>query len=540
MPRRKIPKKAELIQLQKLYKTDEKIAERLGNVSPQLVAYWRRKKNIPKHSFAKFSVDEIRELWERFGDDYRCGLELGISKAAFYNWRRKYGLKEKPAFLKLEQLELKLGGPQAGRRKISGNDNLTIAQKILANCAGVDNVETGQMIEVEPDLAVIPELAEQIIDSFGQKGLNYVWNPNRIVISLNGLQFSSENQGEINKKIRDFSRRQNLKYFYETGEGCTHQLAVEKGNILPGQLAVGFGPQTASYGCIGALGIDIDKTKMSNIWATGKVELKVPQTVRITVNGRTPKAVSARDIVLFAAKNLEGETDGNRVIEFYGTAVSQMSLSERFTLTNMSSQLGAVAALVPYDNITRRYISRRTNMPYRPALADRNVIYSETYELNIENLTPQISQLGFNDEKSIAPVADREGVPVNLVIIGSDTNARFEDLRVAADIIKGRKINPDVRMFVYPGSRAIYLEALKRGLIRAFIEAGVNVMCPGPVPDLTKADGIISSGETCLATTGYNFDANIKQDVKIFQASPATAVAAALTGVITDPTGYIK
>ncbi len=540
MLRRKIPKKAELIQLQKLYKTDEKIAERLGNVTPQLVAYWRRKKNIPKHSFAKFSADEIRELWERFGDDYRCGLELGISKAAFYNWRRKYGYKEKPAFLKLEQLELNLGGPQSGRKKISRNDNLTIVQKILAHCAGVERAEVNQPIEVEPDLTVLPESAEQIIDSFGQMGLNYVWNPNRIVISLNGLLSSTRNQGEINKIIRDFSRRQNLKYFYEKGEGCCHQLVVEKGNILPGQLAVGSGSQTASYGCIGALGLDIDKTKMADIWATGKIELKVPQAVKITINGRIPKGVYARDIVLFAAKNLEGEATGGGVIEFYGMAISQMSLSERFTLTNMSSQLGAAAAVVPYDTITRRYILRRTNMPYRPALADRNADYSENYELNIERLAPQISLLGSSNEKAIVPVAEREGVPINQVIIGSDTNGRFEDLRVAADIIKGKKINADVRMFIYPGSRAIYLEALKRGLIRAFIEAGANVMCPGSIPDFVKTNGMLASGETCLATTGYDFDENIKEDVKIFQASPATAVATALTGVITDPTGYIK
>ncbi|MCP4706320.1 MAG: hypothetical protein GY865_17115 [candidate division Zixibacteria bacterium] len=543
MPRRKIPKKAELIQLQKLYKTDEKIAERLGNVSPQLVAYWRRKKNIPKHSFAKFSVDEIRELWERFGDDYRCGLELGISKAAFYNWRRKYGLKEKPAFLKLEQLELKLGGPQSGLKKISGNDNQTIAQKILANCAGLDKVEIDRSIEIEPDLTVLPKNADQIIESFSQMGLNYVWNPNRIVISLNGIQASLGDFADTNKLIRDFSHRQNLKYFYETGEGCCHQLVVEKGNILPGQLAVCAGLHTASYGCLGALGFDIDKTEMANIWATGKLALKVPKTIKITINGPVPKGVYARDIVLFAAQKLESENKGqnkNSVIEFYGNAVSQMSLSERFTLTNMSSLLGSVTAIVPYDNITRRYISKRTNMPYRPALADQNAIYSESYELNIDKLTPQLSQLGSKNEKIMTSVTEKEGIPVNQVIIGSDTNGRFEDLRVAADIIKGKKINPDVRMYVYPSSRAIYLEALKRGLVRAFMEAGVNVMCPGPVPDMDQTIGSLASGETCLATTGYDFEKDIKPNVTIFQASPATAVATALTGVITNPTGYIK
>ncbi len=543
MPRRKIPKKAELIQLQKLYKTDEKIAERLGNVSPQLVAYWRRKKNIPKHLFAKFSADDVRDLWERFGDDYRCGLELGISKAAFYNWRRKYGFKEKPAFLKLEQLELNLGGPENGRRKTDRSVTQTITQKIFAGAFGTEKVEAGQSIIVEPDLVMLSVGTEQVIDLFGKSGLNYVWNPNRVIIALNDFsKVNGESVGAIQKKIRDFSRRQNLKYLYEAGEGCGYQLVIEKGNILPGQLAFGVSSHISACGCIGALGLETNHENMAGIWAVGKYELKVPRTVRIIINGHFPRGVFARDAILFISKKLVAEEICGCIIEFYGTTISVMSISERFTLTSLASHLGAVSAIVPYDSITRRYFAQLTNMPYRPALADKNADYARNYEFNIDNtITPQILCSGNSDSPEIVAVAEKEGISLNQVIIGSETNGRFDDLRVVAEIIKGRKIHPDIRMMVYPGSRSIYLEALKRGIIRAMIEAGANVMCPGSIPDLISSNGYLAAGEVCLATTGYSpIEIANNRHIKIYQASPATAAASALKGVITDPTDYLK
>jgi len=540
MPRKKIPTKAELIQLQKLYKTDEKIAERLGNVTPQLVAYWRRKKNVPKYSFAKFSSEEIRELWERFGDDYRCGLELGISKAAFYNWRRRYGFKEKPAFLKLEQLELNLGpsGGVPGRKKYTGCQ--TISQKILADSSGLEQIEVGQTVEVEPDLAMSNDNAGEVLKIFSESGLNYVWNPNRIVIPLD-YQSLPDNcrAAEVHQSIRDFIRKQNIKYFYEVGEGNCHQIIVEKAHILPGQLAFGTHEYSTSCGCLGAFGRGISIEEMATVWATGKLTMPVPATLKIIINGRMPKGICAKDVILFVAQKLGCNTAADKAVEFYGTAVSQMSISERFTLTSQARDLGARAALVPFDSITRRYLMRRTNMPYRPALADRDAVYEASYEFNIDQLVPQIACPDAVD--NIVPVAEREGIPVDQVVLGTDSNGRFDDLRVAADIIKGKKVNPRVRFLIYPSSRSIYLEALKKGLIRAFIEAGAVVMSPGSNFCNGNHIGGLASGEKCAATFNSNSEGPKGADgAELFLVSPATAAATAIKGAITDPSRYIK
>ncbi len=540
MPRGKIPTKAELIQLQKLYKTDEKIAERLGGVTPQLVAYWRRKKNIARHAFPKFPEIEIREIWERFGDDYRAGLELGISKAAFYNWRRKYNIKEKPAFLKLEQLELNLGGPTRipGKRVHYGCQ--TAVQKILSERAGLKQAEVGEIIRVEPDLTVVHDDAVKVIERFHDTGLNYVWNPNRIIVSLDhSAPATNEESAAAHKSVRDFARRQNLKNFYDIAEGSAHLLAMENGHILPGQLALGTDPFVASYGCIGSFAAGVTLSEMSNIWATGQLEMAVPATIKVIINGRIAAAVSAKDIALFIHKNLKEGTVSGKAIEFNGAAVSQMPIAERFTLCNFAVAMGARAALCPFDGNTRRYFLGRTHMPYRPALADKDAVYQETFEFNIDHIGPQIA-LPSNGRR-ITGVAEVEGLPVHQVILGSCGNARIEDLRIAADILKGKKIHSEVRMIIYPASRSVYLEALKKGFMRALVEAGALVMNPGCGPCPAGLQNNLASGERCLTTAPLRFDDLLDPATsEIYLVSSATAAVSALKGVISDPSGYIK
>lgn len=540
MPRRKIPTKSELIQLQKLYKTDEKIAERLGNVSPQLVAYWRRKKNIPKHSFPKFSRQDIKDLWERYGDDYRCGLELGISKAAFYNWRRKYALKDKPAFLKLEQLELDLGGPGKTTVRRHNHGHQTIVQKILAERAQEEKVEVRQTIEVEPDLAMSHDNTGEVIEQFQNMGLSYIWNPNRVVIVLDhNTTAASDDMAETHKIVRDFVKRQNIKYFYDLYEGACHQVVVEKGHILPGQLAVGTDRRTTSYGCIDSFAIGIDPSEMASLWANGKIPLEVPPTIKIIVNGKIPRGVYARDIILFVARMLAPKVAEARAVEFYGSTISQMSVSERFTITNLAAELGARAAVCSFDSITRRFLAGRTKMPYRPAIADRDADYEATYEFNIDHLVPQIGLPSGNN--SVDDVAQIAGLSLNQVVIGSCANGRFEDLRIAADILKDKQVHADVRLLIYPGSRSIYLEALKKGLIRVFVEAGAMVLGPGCGSCMGSAKHMLASGERCLATTiNDNSDQPESGGAEIYQASPATAAISAVRGVITDPTAFVK
>jgi homoaconitase/3-isopropylmalate dehydratase large subunit len=535
MPRRKIPTKAELIQLQKLYKTDEKIAERLGNVSPQLVAYWRRKKNIPKHSFPKFSEPEVRELWERYGDDYRCGLELGLSKAAFYNWRRRYGIKQKPAFLKLEQLELDLGAPskKPGRKHLFGQQ--TIIQKMLMSSAGREDIVPGDVIAFEPDLVMAHVNAVEVIAAFKNNGHSHVWNAGRIAISMDWRSRPPENNhAGYQKTIRDFVRVQNIRHFFDFREGVCHQVILEKGLVLPGQMALGTDTLTTVYGAIGACGLKIDIAAMAAVWANGSYSVTVPETIKIIINGKMPHGVGARDVAMFIVRKLAASGAKGKAVEFYGSAVTQMTISDRVALSTIAAEIGAVTTICPFDTVTRRYFVNRTHMPFRPALSDKDAVYDESYELNIDQIRPQIS--GPYPETVVRSVGEVGQVPVHHVIIGSITTGRFDDLRVAADIIKGHQVHRDTQLYIFPGSRSIYLEAVKKGLIRAFLEAGAIVMNPGSAGEFFLNQIRPSSGEVCLTTSGQSdFDLNIIKGSAVYSVSPATAALSAVKGVISDP-----
>lgn len=536
--RRKAPTKTELLQLQKLYKTDEKIGERLGGVPAYLVAYWRRKKNIPKHSLPKFSEIEVRNLWEHYGDDEKAGLELGLSKAAFYNWRRRYGIREKPAFLKLEQLELEFPGSRVTAHAGNLYGKQTMAQKIITRVLRKerDHVEVGEELVVEPDVAVSQDDTSQIISSFKQAGVEYVWNPNKIIIAFDGHHTCRTGELTV-QAVADFLKRQRIKNVYDLREGLGHQAIVEKGHILPGQLTVGTNAETAAFGCMAALSATINSDAMTALWSSGKYKLKVPQTIKLSITGRRGRAISAKDILLAVVKKLSRIGANDRIIEYGGSLMSQMTMSERFTLSTLSVDLGAQAAICPYDAATRRYLTGRNVSGYKPVIPDKNAEYAEMYQISIDQLTPQVDCPG--KEVTIKPAGELEGTPVQLIILGSLSNGRFDDLRVAADLLKGKQVHPDCRLIIVPASRSVYLEALKKGLIRVFVEAGAIVLGTG---SLTAASlPALSPGEKCLATTGSAFRSEFGgAEAPIYLCSPATAAASALNAAITDPVRFMR
>ncbi|MDD3731042.1 MAG: aconitase family protein [candidate division Zixibacteria bacterium] len=538
-PRKKIPTKIELLQLQKLYKTDEKIGERLGGVPAYLIAYWRRKKNIPKYSLPKFSEREILNLWERFGDDEKCGLELGISKAAFYNWRRRYGIKEKPAFLKLEQLELDFPNSKANVVTGSLYGKQDITRKIISPAVGGGKVEVGQTVEIEPDLVMVRNNAGKIINDFRSSGSEFVWNPNKIVIHIDSFTRPSGDPGSrlSHKEVRDFVKRQGIRNFFDIREGNAFQVIIEKGLVMPGQFLVGNDRLTVSLGSLDVLAVFINDEEMSSIWTSGKFPFQVPSTVRVNITGRRTRGVFTRDIALSIVRQLQNSNLSGKVLEYGGPSLSQMSISERFTLSVISQELGVRAAICPYDSTTRRYLTGRIGGNLKPIMPDKDADYHEVYQVSVEQLTPQVSC----PDGNIKPVSELEGLPVNQVILGSHTNGRFDDLRVGADILKGKKINPDCRMLVYPVSRKVYLEALKKGLIRVYVEAGAMVMNPASESCLQMHMGGLSTGERCLATFQVPIEQGIMpQAAEVFYVSPATAAASALNAALTDPTRYVK
>lgn len=537
-PRRKVPTKAELIQLQKLYKTDERIGERLGGVPAYLVAYWRRKKNVPRHSLPKFSESEIRNLWERYGDDDRCGLELGISKAAFYNWRRRYGLREKPPFLKLEQLELNFPGIKTLSRTALLYGKQTISQKILARAAGKKKVEAGELIVVEPDMVTSHDDTGEIVKLFREIGVEYVWNPNKIVVSLS--RCGGDGTGSLaaaHKSIREFVKRQGVRYFYDVQGGACHQIVIEQGDILPGQLGLGTGRHTTSYGAVGAFATGIEQREMAAIWASGEIWLNVPKTLRIDISGRRPRGLYAADIALSIIKQLGTRGATYKAIEYYGPIVTQMGISERTTLAGLSVEMGAKAAIFPYESITRRYLTGRTTTNYTAVMADKDAEYEDIFQINIDRLTPQVAGPGCFDR--IRAAAELEGLTINQVIIGTGSSGRYDDLRVAADIIKGKQIHDDCRLLIVPASRSVYLEALKKGLIRVFVEAGAIILNPGCRVHPHDDQGLLAQGERCLVTASGEHPEGVDSNKReVYICSAATAAASALNAAVTDPTRY--
>lgn len=539
MSPRRIPTKAELLRLQKLYRTDKRIAEALGGgVTEHLVAYWRRKKGVTKYNFPKFSEKDIQEVWDRFGDDFHAGMELGISKAAFYNWRRRYKITKKPEALKLEQLSLELfTQDKRGRAKL-GSGRQTIIQKILARFINEKEVATGREIELEPDLLLSCLNSSKVIDAFKGKDISYVWNPNRIIVTLNcesGENGACEYAADDYKAARDFVAFQKINTFFDIGFGSPYQVLVEQGLVLPGQLALGSGPQIMALGAVGAAGMEISDEAMVEIWMNGKYTLSVPETIRININGRFPKALFARDVAHHVIAHARSNGVAGKVVEFYGSTIEQMSISERLTLCSLMRRSGAVSAICPYDATTRRFTNPRARKPFTPILSDRNAVYASEYTLNANTMKP-ISVLSSNDGTNV-PVEDIAGIPVQMIYLGGMINGRFEDLKIAAEILKGKKISPHVRVCIQPASNAVFLEATKKGLTRVFIENGAIILNPG-FPFGLSIQSFLAEDETGLSTEyGYAMKA---PRGKLYYVSAATAAASAINGQITNPADFIR
>ncbi|MFQ6032952.1 MAG: aconitase/3-isopropylmalate dehydratase large subunit family protein, partial [Candidatus Zixiibacteriota bacterium] len=284
-------------------------------------------------------------------------------------------------------------------------------------------------------------------------------------------------------------------------------------------------------GCLGAFATGIGATEMAAVWATGKLWFRVPETIKITINGSFPAGVYAKDLILFIVGKLTAEGANYKSVEFYGDTVRKMSISERFTLANLSMEMGAKSAIVPFDKVTEKYLAGVTDNRYQPVYADEGSVYEEEYEFDVGCLRPQVACPHKVD--NVKPIDEVLGVKIQQALLGSCTNGRLDDLEIAAKILQGKRIHSDVRMLIFPGSRDIYLEALKKGYIKIFLEAGSVVMNPGCGPCLGAHEGILADGERCIATTNRNFRGRMgSSEAEVYLASPATVAASALKGKI--------
>lgn len=528
----KIPKKKELLELQKKYRTDKKIGEVYG-VPARLVAYWRSKKKIGAFSMPKYSRERVLDLWERYGDDRLAGQELGITGPGFRRWRKMYGITQKPDALKMEQLELGLdtGVPAKSSRKE------TFVRKIVARAGNLKTVEIGQEIEITPDITFAVDNAGSAIDKFHQNGNRSIWDNSRVIIVLNHIPMvRSDSHAEKQKAIRDFVKQQSISNFYDIGYGISHQVIFEEGLILPGQLGFSTDFFAASPGCLGAYCVKVDSDSMASIWAEGRLKFRVPRSLKVTINGHLSRGVSTSDAFFKLTRDISKYTDENIAVEFHGPAVSSMSISQRFNLVNLALECGASSAVVPYDDVTARYIRKVTKAKYKPIKPDIDAEYDYEIDTDITYLTPHV--ICPNSFRHVHPIEEVTGKRIDHVVVGGFTHGCLDDLEIAAGILRGRRISRNTRMLIIPGSRKTYIEAIDKGYIRTFIESGGVILSPSYASCMGASQGMIAKGERGLATSRGGIQ-DSENHGEIYIASPATAAASALNGVITDPRKYL-
>jgi 3-isopropylmalate/(R)-2-methylmalate dehydratase large subunit len=412
---------------------------------------------------------------------------------------------------------------------------MTLAQKILALKAGKPSVQTGEIVEVEPDGVMSHDNAALVIRQFQEIGIPRVWNPDKIVIPLDHrTPAESAKTANAHKTIREFVKAQRIRKFYEIGEGICHQIMIEKGHVLPGQLVLGTDSHTTSYGCIGAFSTGIGATEMAGIWATGKTWLKVPRTLRITIHGTLKNNVFAKDLILHIIGKVRADGADYKSVEFSGDTVDGMTISERFTLCNLSMEMGAKCAFVKVDGKTEHFLSQISNSRYNAIYADHDANYDQVLSFDASSIESQIAYP--HQVENAAPVRQFAGRKINQALIGSCTNGRLDDFAVAASILNKRKVHPDVRLLVIPASRSVYLDMIRQGILEILVDSGAVVCNPGCGPCLGAHQGILGDGEVCISTTNRNFKGRMgSPQSEVFLASPATVAASAIRGEITPP-----
>ncbi|NMB40334.1 MAG: 3-isopropylmalate dehydratase large subunit [Firmicutes bacterium] len=413
----------------------------------------------------------------------------------------------------------------------------TMTEKILAKAAGKKKVYPGELINAKVDMALGNDITAPVaINEFNKIGVEKVFDQERIALIPDHFTPNKDIQSaEQAKLVREFARRQKIVHYYEVGRmGIEHALLPELGLALPGELIIGADSHTCTYGALGTFATGVGSTDLAAVMATGELWFKVPPTIRIVFEGRLPPWTSGKDLILYTIGQLG--TDGARyaALEFTGPVIAGLGMDGRFSISNMAIEAGAKAGLIPPDDTTARYLQGRAKRPYEAVLGDEDAAVQQEFRWNVDEMEPQVS-VPFSPANA-RPVSRVAGTKIDQVVIGSCTNGRIEDLRQAAALLKGRRIHSRVRLIVIPATQAIYLQALREGLLEIFIEAEAAVSTPTCGPCLGGHMGILAEGEVAVATTNRNFKGRMGHpQSQVYLAGPAVAAASALAGEIIHP-----
>lgn len=411
----------------------------------------------------------------------------------------------------------------------------TFAEKILALKAGLDETVPGQIVTVQPDKLLTHDNTAAISKTFYKIGVERVANPDMNVIILDHVvPAANEIYAQSHKETREFVQTQGITAFYDVGEGICHQVLPERGHALPGMLIVGSDSHTPSHGALGAFAAGIGRTEAAAVMATGEIWLRVPESIKIVVEGTMPERVSAKDLVLHIIGDIRADGADYKSVEFAGPAIESLSVGGRQVLCNMAAEMGAKNGYVAPDDTTRAWLAGRTDRLYQEVHPDPDAAYFQILHYDVCELVPQVARPHQVD--NVVPVTEIAGLHVDQALIGTCTNGRLEDLKAAADILRGKRIVPWVRLLVLPASREILLTATETGIITDLVAAGATLLNPGCGPCLGAHQGCMAPGERTISTANRNFQGRMgSREAEIYLASPTTVAASALTGTITDP-----
>ena len=412
-------------------------------------------------------------------------------------------------------------------------------EKILAKKAGRESVVTGEIVNCSVDMAGINDLYLQTIRSFFEMGGTKVYDPEKVIMFLDHYAPASTiTQADNQKQFREFCWNQGIDLLIDINEGVCHQVLADRGLSYPGELIVVTDSHTTTHGAFGAFGTGVGATDLATILITGKLWFRVPEIIRINFEGKLPQGVYAKDIILHAIGALGADYAVYKGVEFGGSVIKQLSISERMALCNMTTEMGAKTAYIQPDGITMAFVNEYVTRTYEVFTTDPGYQYAAEHTFDVSNLVPQVAApFSVDNVHDITQYADRK---IDQAYLGSCTGGRLEDIAVAAKILAGKKISPHTRMIVVPASRDVLLAAMEKGYMKALIQAGATFVTPGCASCLGTHQGMLAGGETCISSTNRNFPGRMGHvKGEIFLASPAAVAASALEGKITDPTEYL-
>ncbi|MDR3357952.1 MAG: 3-isopropylmalate dehydratase large subunit [Desulfovibrio sp.] len=412
-------------------------------------------------------------------------------------------------------------------------------EKILAKKSGKDVVRTGEIVNCAVDLAGINDLYLQTVRSFREINAKRMVNPGQVVMFMDHYAPASTIiQADNQKRFRAFFREQGAELVMDVNEGVCHQVLADKGFSKPGQLIVITDSHTTTHGAFGAFGTGVGATDMATILATGKLWFRVPEIIRITINGKTAPGVYAKDVILHIIGKLGADHAVYKGVEFAGETVSSWSVSERMALCNMTTEMGAKCSYIQPDGVTGEFLRERGATHYEIMHTDDDFRYAEELCFDAGEIPPQLAAPSSVD--NVVPLAGHLGLRIDQAYLGSCTGGRLEDIAVAAGIVKGRAIAKGTRFLVVPASRKTLLDAMEKGYIRSLVNAGATLITPSCAACLGTHQGLLAPGEVCISATNRNFPGRMgSTEAAIYLASPATVAASALEGAIADPSPYL-